>query len=135
MTNLHLLDLTDVMSMLMAFGGVSALLSYARVLFLDHLLAGLSATQRDYALRGIAFLLNLGLVLALSIFIFGHPFSLALLISALIAAGGGFGLSHVAYHASVATKQSAEPAYPEIPDGDGLPPTDAPQSAVLASAA
>ena len=134
--HLTIIDLSSVVAMLMSFGGASGILSYLRGLGLDKLLSGLDATQRDYLLRGINFLLNFGLILGLSVSpLFGQALDFTLLANVALAAAGASGLGHLTFHMALNAKASAEPAYPEIPDGEGLPPTDAPQSAALSAAA
>ena len=143
--NISVIDLSSVVGMLVSFGGVSSLVSYLRVLFLDHVLSGLSGQQRDYTLRGLVFLLNIAAILGLSLVFFGQPMSTSLLVSVLFAAAGASGLGHMQYHLSVNTKASSgDPVYAEIPADaypplspvpDPVPPTDAPQSAALDPAA
>jgi len=144
--HLTIIDLSSVIAMLMSFGGASGLLSYLRGAGLDTLLSGLDATQRDYLLRGLNFLLNVGLILGLSVSpLFAQPLDFNLLVNVLVAAAAASGLGHITFHMAVNAKNAnanAEPSYPEIPADDPTqlppsptPPDDAPQSAALTPAA
>ena len=99
MTNMHLIDLSSVVFMLASSGMVAVALQWLRDLFLDNLLSPrrVSDAQRNAILRALLVLLNFAGVLGLALVTSGQSLSMALVLSAIVAAFPAAGGSHVAY--------------------------------------
>src|SRR5262245_6848347 len=65
--NVPVLDLSGVIAMLAAMGGVMGLLSMLRLLFLDRLLSGLNGAQQNIVLRAVLVALNFGAIVGLAL--------------------------------------------------------------------
>ena len=133
-----LIDLTPVFAVFAVLAGsafsTSNALQWARNLFLDSLTAKMSDTQRNELLRTLLFLLNVGVVLGIALFMH-FALSPQLLLSVVIGASG----SSIGAHLSYGYTQKTPPTLPEpseIPvDGPGLPPpTDTPAAAAARAA-
>jgi len=130
-----LIDLTPVFAVFAILTGsafsTSNALQWARNLFLDNLTAKMSNTQRNELLRTLLFLLNVGAVLGIALFMH-FALSPQLLLSVIIGASGSSIGAHLSY--GYTQKTPAQPD--EIPlGGPGIPPTDTPAAAALDVAA
>lgn len=127
------MNLQTVLTLLASMGGVAGLLGYARGLFLDNLLSGLSAKQRDYALRGLLIVLNFGAILG-GLVAQGAPMSGNLFVEAVKMTAGAVLGGHLLFNGLQKTPAAA-PQPDEIPaGGPGIPPTDTtPAAAALAA--
>ena len=130
-----LIDLTPVFAVFAILAGsafsTSNALQWARNLFLDNLTAKMSDTQRNELLRTLLFLLNVGVVLGIALFMH-FALSPQLLLSVVIGASG----SSIGAHLSYGYTQKTPTQPDEIPvGGPGIPPTDTPASAALDVAA
>lgn len=127
------MNLQTVLTLLASMGGVAGLLGYARGMFLDKLLAGLDATQRDYVLRGLLILLNFGAILG-GLVAQGAPMSSSLLLQAVQMTAGAVVGGHLLFNGlQKSPTPTTEPD--EIPEGGpGIPPPDdTPAAAALAA--
>jgi hypothetical protein len=134
--NTSVLDLSGVIAMLAAIGGVTGVLAVLRILFLDRLLSGFNAAQQNILLRAILILLNYAAVVGLALLLGATP-GRSLFFSAALATLGASAGSHLVF-TGIKTVVSGGPsdagqfpqgvnAFPDL----GLPttPADVPPAA------
>lgn len=94
--NVPVLDLSGVIAMLAAMGGVTGLLAMLRLLFLDRLIQSLDSSQQNIVLRTVLVVLNFGAIIGLAV-LMGATFDRSLITSAVLATLGASAGAHLVF--------------------------------------